>query len=238
MSTRRTSYSYFFAGQLLAVLAFAAAVPGCSFWKGFQPLPGAGKAQPAGLPPGVVLPRERLKSWQASVKAAKTPEERAAVAGQLQNEFAREQDPFLRREILRLVAKLDDSTAAAMASSAVNDPAELVRVEACGILGTVGGSASVSVLAGALQKETSPDVKQAIIQALGNAKDPSAVPVLADLLDERDPAFQYLAMQSLRQVTGRDFGNDVRQWEAYVRGEEPPEKPAASLANRVKDAIF
>jgi len=172
------------------------------------------------------------------VKKARTPEERAALASQLRAEFAGEQDPFMRREILRLVSKLDISRAAEMARSAAKDPAESVRLEACGVLAKAGGAESVAVLADLLRGETSADVKQAAIKALGEAKDASAVPVLAEFLNERDPATQYLAMQSLREVTGKDFGNDVRRWEAYVRGEIPADPPSASLAGRVKDAIF
>lgn len=172
------------------------------------------------------------------MKKARTPEERAALASQLRAEFNAEQDPFMRREILRLVSKLDISLAAEMARSAAEDPAESVRLEACGVLGKAGGAESAAVLADVLRRETSADVKQAAIKALGNAKEASAVPVLAEFLNERDPATQYLAMQSLREVTGKDFGNDVRRWEAYVRGEIPADAPSASIASKVKDAIF
>ncbi|NMC19301.1 MAG: HEAT repeat domain-containing protein [Thermogutta sp.] len=161
-----------------------------------------------------------------------------ALASQLRTEFAGEQDPFMRREILRLISKLDISVAAEIARSAVNDPEESVRCEACRVLGDAGGAESAAVLAEVLRREASADVKQAAIKALGNVKDASAVPVLAEFLKERDPATQYLAMQSLREVTGKDFGNDVRRWEAYVRGEDSGDPASASLAGKVKDAIF
>jgi hypothetical protein len=40
-------------------------------------------------------------------------------------------------------------------------------------------------------------------------------------LDDPDPALQRRAVESLRQVTGRDFGNDVVAWRTYVQGGEP-----------------
>ncbi|MGQ9820785.1 MAG: HEAT repeat domain-containing protein [Thermogutta sp.] len=222
----------------ILILLIGIAFPGCSFWSGFRPWNGIAKDSQATLPPGVVLPRERLKAWQESAKKAGTAEERMALAAQLRTEFAGEQDPFMRREILRLAAKLDVTTATEIAQSAVNDPEESVRWEACKLLGKVGGAESVAILAEVARRETSSDVRQAAIKALGSIKNANAVPVLAEFLDERDPATQYLAMQSLREVTGKDFGNDVRRWQAYVRGENTADQPAVSLAGRKEDAIF
>lgn len=224
--------------RFVPMLVIVVAVSGCSFWRGFQPFKSSAKNTQASLPPGVVLPRDRLKAWQDSAKKAGTPEERRALASRLQTEFADEPDPFMRREILRLLSKLDVAAAVETAKSAANDPEESVRWEACVVLGNVGGAEAVAVLADVMRRETSADVKQAAIKALGKVKDASAVPVLAQFLNERDPATQYLAMQSLRKVTGKDFGNDVRRWEAYVRGENTGEQPSASLASKVKDAIF
>lgn len=222
----------------ILVLAIAVAVPGCSFWSRFRPWKGIPKDQQATLPPGVVLPQERRRAWQESVKKAGTPEERMALAARLRTEFAGEQDPFMRREILRLVAKLDVTTATEIAKSAVNDPEESVRWEACRVLGRVGGAEAVAILAEVARREASSDVKQAAIKALGSFKNANAIPVLAEFLDERDPATQYLAMQSLREVTGKDFGSDVRRWQAYVRDENAGDQPAVSLAGGKEDAIF
>jgi hypothetical protein len=52
-------------------------------------------------------------------------------------------------------------------------------------------------------------------------------------LDDPDPAMQYRAVMSLRQVTGQNFGNDVARWKAYVKGEPPPASKPVSIANRL-----
>ena len=76
------------------------------------------------------------------------------------------------------------------------------------------------------------DVRLAAAKALGETKNREAVAALGEALDDSDPAMQYRAVLSLKQVTGKDLGNDVNRWQQYVKG-EPPE-PTPSLAERIR----
>ena len=57
-----------------------------------------------------------------------------------------------------------------------------------------------------------------ILGALGNE---AAIPVLAEALEAPDPAVQFRAVASLKEVSGRDLGNDVNAWREWA------EDPAA-----------
>ena len=51
-------------------------------------------------------------------------------------------------------------------------------------------------------------------------KDKQAIPVLARALEDGDPAVQYRAVASLKQVSGRDLGNDVNAWREWAADPE------------------
>ena len=44
--------------------------------------------------------------------------------------------------------------------------------------------------------------------------------MLARALEDPDPAVQYRVVDSLRQVSGRDLGNDVNAWRAWAADPE------------------
>ena len=62
-------------------------------------------------------------------------------------------------------------------------------------------------------------------KALGETHNAGAVPPLGELLDDSDPAMQYRAVLALQQATGKDLGNDVSRWQAYVKNEQPKAAP-------------
>jgi hypothetical protein len=57
---------------------------------------------------------------------------------------------------------------------------------------------------------------------------------LAAALEEGDPAMQFRAVQSLRSVSGRDFGNDANAWREFANGGNPQPAPS-SLVQRWLD---
>ena len=58
------------------------------------------------------------------------------------------------------------------------------------------------------------------VRMLGQLKDKEAIPVLAKALEDPDPAVQYRAVASLKQVSGRDLGDDVNKWRAWAADPE------------------
>ena len=69
---------------------------------------------------------------------------------------------------------------------------------------------------------------------LSEAGDPASVGALGQALEDRDPAMQYAAVQSLRDVTDRDFGNDVSRWRQFVAGKQPEPPRSISVAERFR----
>jgi hypothetical protein len=160
-----------------------------------------------------------------------TPEAQEQSAGQLTEMIRKENDPVIRTEIVRALGKHTVPSATQTAISAMKDPDTDVRVAACETLGRRGGPQAVTALCDALKIDLEPEVRMSAAKALGQTHDTSAVAVLGAALSDEDPAMQYLAVQSLKQISGKDFGNDVNLWRQYARGESPPEP---SLAERVR----
>jgi len=57
-------------------------------------------------------------------------------------------------------------------------------------------------------------------------------------LDARDPALQYVGVQSLKTITGLEYGGDVAKWRQVATGGTPtPSAPKPpSIAERIRDA--
>ena len=55
-------------------------------------------------------------------------------------------------------------------------------------------------------------------------------------LDDRDPALQYVGIQSMKSITGKDYGGDVESWRLVATGGDPPAPKAPSIAERIRRA--
>lgn len=65
-------------------------------------------------------------------------------------------------------------------------------------------------------KDAELDVRLSAIRTLGSLRDKAAIPTLAKALEDPDPAVQYRAVASLKQVSGRDLGDDVNAWREWA----------------------
>jgi hypothetical protein len=220
-----TKYCVF--GGVLIMLVLAA---GCSGSNSF--LRKKKTSQDIPLPPGIVAPREKLQNWQKLVKSATSPSAKSNVARQLEEAFLKEDDPQLRAELLRLMGQLNLPPSDTLVERAKSDEEPSVRIQLCHLLAKSPSGSAVSVLSELALNDRDQDVRQAAIKALGRLHDPRANQVLAQLLRNRDPAIQYLAVQSLKQTTGKDFGMDLKQWEAYVYGGTPAGESQPALAEK------
>lgn len=155
----------------------------------------------------------------------------AAVAG-FMDELARgilsEHDPRVRCDMLAIASEFDTPAALAICRGALEDPEERVRLAACDAWGRRGGAEAVKLLAQRYETDSEIDVRLRAIRQLGEAHDKTAVPVLARALEDADPAVQYRAVAALKQVTGRDLGDDVNKWRAWAA--DPGSEPEWSIA--------
>ena len=65
-------------------------------------------------------------------------------------------------------------------------------------------------------------MRLAATAALGKIKSPEAIQGLAVALEDRDPAMQYVAVEWMKSVTGKDYGPNVEAWRQVAAGGTPP----------------
>lgn len=180
--------------------------------------------------PGVKTPQQRIAELEALAKSS-TPVD-AGLSEQLAQEIQHEQDPLVRLHIVRALAKINDPRASAVLHAGLEDPSDAVRIACCEAWGQRGGPESIQELSTVLEAESNIDVRMAAAKALGATKDAQAVKPLADVLADNDPAIQRRAIESLKAVSGKDYGYDVQAWRQYAAG-EPVQKRGESLAERM-----
>lgn len=206
---------------------------GTCLWCGCQTgFPSVKKTARQELPSGIVLPREKIEKWRGLVNSAKDSGAATAVATRLQEAFPGEDDPQLRGELVRLAGSLPPEAAWPIVELGLRDESPDVLIQACRVVAKAKMDQAVGLLAELAEGATDEDVRQAAIKALGQFKDPIATQALGKALQDRDPAIQYLAIRSLRAITGQDFGYDVAQWLAFLEGRQTASQPTQAMANR------
>jgi HEAT repeat protein len=188
---------------------------------------------------GVPSPFERIEHFKQLREKAPTTgaDMKAQVVQDLVKELQKEEDPILRAEILRTVAVYGGPVADSVLRAALNDPETDVRTIVCDLLGKRGDAESTKLLCGVLSGDIDKDVRMAAARALSTSRDPEAIAALGRALEDTDPAMQHRAMASLREVTGKDLGNDVDRWRTYVKNGSPtPGSP--SVAERIRRWIY
>lgn len=165
---------------------------------------------------------QRVESLAERAKKARAQRGGAedAFTAELATTMLSEHDPRVRAEIVRIAAGFTTPSALAICRGAMEDPDDRVRMAACDMWGSHGGDEAVRLLSYRYQTDTEIDVRLRAIRMLGSVKDEAAIPMLAKALEDPDPAVQYRAVAALKQVSGRDFGNDVNRWRAWAADPE------------------
>jgi hypothetical protein len=81
------------------------------------------------------------------------------------------------------------------------------------------GEASFNPLVEALKSDDN-NVKMYAASALGHLKDERAVGPLASNLDDQDERVKKFTAKALKDITGKDFGDDKKKWESYLKGKK------------------
>jgi HEAT repeat protein len=187
----------------------------------------------------IKTPDDHLEELRALAKTAakNTPAEQERVSALLANEIKHESDPLMRRQILRTLAAYPTPLAFAVLTAGFTDSDLEVRRVACECLGQRGGPDAVRELARVAGGDTDIDVRIAAVRALGQTGDKTALVPLAEALVDADPAMQFRAQQSLRAVSGRDFGSNVQAWRDYVKTGHA-DAPEVNFAERIRRDYF
>lgn len=165
------------------------------------------------------------------------PERQAYWTEHLRQVMEHDASPEMRRLAVLASGKLQTPGASAILASGIKDESLKVRLATCEVLGNRSDSESTRLLAETAASTTDTDVRNAAYAALGNHRGPVAVEALRLALENRDPATRSLAVQSLRNTTGKNYGDDPDAWLAALNGQDVPEQPV-QIAERLKQMIY
>ncbi|MEQ8788092.1 MAG: HEAT repeat domain-containing protein [Pirellulaceae bacterium] len=164
----------------------------------------------------------------ASRAGSMSAEDRNKWSSQLAHLANNDPSPLLRARVVEVLPRFPSPTADVAMQKAMGDQDPGVRIAACTALAKRGGGDGLQLVSQALEDKDL-DVRLAAIHAIGQFKDPQiasqAVRTLGVALEDKDPAIQYRAIESLRNVSGRDYGNNLVAWRTFVEGGEPVETP-------------
>ncbi len=175
---------------------------------------------------------DAVREFAAKSTGADSPEQRQ-ITDQLARQIQVEPDPLVRQAVVTSIAAYKTPMAQQVLEAGLGDDNAAVRVACCRSLGKRAETASVASLANALRSDKDQEVRMAAAEALGKINSPESIKALAVALDDRDPAMQYAGVQSLKSITGKDYGPDVKAWRQVAAGENPPEH-APSIAERLR----
>lgn len=143
----------------------------------------------------------------------------------------------MRSRAVATVAQLPSASAVTALNYASGDDVEKVRLAACRAWKLRGGEAARDMLMSLAETDESTSVRQAAIDGLSAFDLNDVKSTLTQLLSDRSPAVQFQVAQSLKTLTGRDYGGDFEAWKRFMAGEEVPEPPQPSLAERAWKAL-
>jgi HEAT repeat protein len=178
---------------------------------------------------------QRIEAIREQARAARGagPDRQLAFTQDLTRRVLEEHDPRVRCEIVSEAAAFDTPGAASICRGALQDPDQRVRIRACEVWRTRGGPDAVVLLTARYRADTDLDVRLRALRMLGELRDTTAIPVLAEALEDPDPAVQYRAVAALKEVSGRDLGNDVNAWRAWA-ADPAAERSEVSIAERFR----
>jgi hypothetical protein len=162
-----------------------------------------------------------------------SPDQRK-LTDQLARQIQIEPDPLVRQAVVQTVAEFKTPMAQQVLEAGLNDDNQAVRIACCQELGKRGDAASVEKLGTVLRSDTDMDVRLAAAKALGKFKTPESMKALVAALDDRDPALQFVGVQSMKSVTGKDYGPNVEAWRQVANGGSPLPPEVPSIAQRIR----
>ena len=189
-------------------------------------------------PVGIKTAAQHIEELKAMEKAAKSasPDDQQRASQELAQRLQLEQDPLVRMQLVQTLAALPTPAATAALQAALTDSNADVRVACCQAWGRRQGSEATKALTQVLSSDTDIDVRLAATRALGEMRDEAAIPALGEALSDTDPALQYRAVQSLKHVSGRDFGSDMNAWREFAKNSR--NAPPPTIAERLRSWFY
>jgi HEAT repeats len=177
---------------------------------------------------------DTVRQFAARADGTDSAEQRK-LTDQLARQIQIEPDPLVREEIIKAAAEFRTPLAQQILLAGLNDDTASVRVACCQALGKQADENTIASLAQSLRGDKDIDVRLAAAEALGKFKSDAAMSALVAALDDRNPALQLVGVQSLKSITGKDYGGDVAAWRQVATGSVPPEAShGPSIAERLR----
>ncbi|MFW6169812.1 MAG: HEAT repeat domain-containing protein [Planctomycetota bacterium] len=174
-----------------------------------------------------------LRESAATLSAAK----QRHWSGELQYILQHHDNPLLRASAVKTLAEFAVPEANEGLRVALTDGDATVQQTACAAWGARGGEEALQRLAEVLDTEKELDVRIAAARELRRFQDPTAYRALGVALQDPDPALQYQAVESLREASGKEYGNDLQAWRKFARGQDPGPEHSPSVAQRLRKLL-
>ncbi len=218
-STIQSSSRYLSSTVLLAA-ALLCICPGCAegmFWRTGQYAPWVRDqwAAEEKIADTLFSRKRQLNDGVNSVKNSAI-DQQEPVARQLTEIVNRDPVLLMRLHAVKLLGELNCPTSIQGLADASSDHVSDVRIEAVQAWGRLPGQVAVPRLQEIIGSDTDEDVRAAAIRAIGDFPGQQTVRALSMALDDRNPAIQLRATESLARVTGENKGKNVQAWQQYV----------------------
>ena len=209
--------------------------------------------------PGLTPPYDRKKQIQEKgERGAKVPDaEKEILVAQLMVEYRTSPDQNMRREAVDAMAKIPHPKRDFYMKEMLKDDDPFIRISVLEAIGkTFNGERSelIGILIDRMKADMDKDVRLRATEILGpigaacaGRGSKSTFPrdseqarriesALGDVLIDKIPAMRYQAMRSLHQVSGKDYGENINRWLAYIqytKGETDAPPPERSFAEKI-----
>lgn len=182
---------------------------------------------------GPLLPEKlaELEALRSGVNRL-SPQEQQQRSQEMLTVMRNEKNALLVSNIVRTLAVYPTpESLEALRMASLNGESE-IRIAACSGWASKGGPEAIEALATMLGSDTDADVRIAAAHALEKFRDPAAMKALGVALESNDPALQFRAVQSLKKVTDRDYGDSIPAWREYVQSGQAKPADSASFASK------
>lgn len=166
-----------------------------------------------------VRKRRMTESVQAVVGAP--VEDQQKVAKSLAEVLHRDPVLLLRLHAVKMLGELNCPAAVQALIDASHDHTSDIRIAAIQAWGKMPAESAIPHLQEMIGSDTDTDVRLAATRSLGNFSGQQAVAAVSLALDDRNPALQLRAAESLEKITGEQHGRDISAWQRYVRNVVP-----------------
>lgn len=121
----------------------------------------------------------------------------------------------LRVDAAYALGEFETEKADQILKSMLEDPEAEVRIAALNAISLRQTPTAGQELLRVLRSDTDKDVRASAIRNLGNFPGTATEDALAQVLNEPEPALQYVSMKSLQKVTNANIGLNVSQWKQF-----------------------